>query len=328
MQRVFASQTTLHKLELFCMVCELQSVTRAADRMSVAQPVVTAHIRFLEEKLGVRLFERSGRRLVLTPAGKRVYTWANDVITRTRELERELDLSVDGEAGNVVVAASMTVASYVLPPLFTTFRQRYPNGGISVQISNPQLVTAAVRDGSCDFGVCILDPRHDVDGLNVERLWIEQLILVTAADNTLVGDVATVDEISALPFVSSPRNQVRRELEEDGLRAHGIVNRQILLEFGHPEAMKQAVRSGAGVAFVMETSVRDELERGLLRRVQTPTLDLPVPVFLVHRRGKGFSDFQARLMEFVREAAVAERPPTGSARSEAAIKRPLHRTSV
>jgi DNA-binding transcriptional LysR family regulator len=75
--------------------------------------------------------------------------------------------------------------------------------------------------------------------------------------------------------------------------------------------MKQAVRCGAGVAFVMETSVRDELERGLLRHVRTPGLDLPVPVFLVHRRSKGFSDFQARLMEFVREAAVAERPPSG-----------------
>ena len=144
MQRVFASQTTLHKLELFCLVCELQSVTRVADRMRVAQPVVTAHIRFLEEKLGVRLFERSGRRLALTPAGKRVYTWASDVITRTRELERELDLSVDREAGNAIVAASMTVASYVLPPLFATFRRRHPNGGITVQISNPQLVTAAV----------------------------------------------------------------------------------------------------------------------------------------------------------------------------------------
>lgn len=310
MERVLASQATLHKLEIFCMVCELQSVTRVADRMLVAQPVVTAHLRFLEEKLGVRLFERTGRRLVLTPAGERVHKWASDVITRTRELARELDLAVDGELGSAVVAASMTVASYVLPPLFSAFRRRHPNGGITVQVSNPQLVTAAVRDGTCDFGVCILDPRHDVDGLNVERLWTEQLVLVTAGDDPLTGDAVTPEQIGTLPFVSSPRNQVRRELEEDGLRAHGIVNRCVLLEFGHPEAMKQAVRSGAGVAFVMETSVRDELQRGVLRRIGTPGLELPIPVFLVHRRAKSFSDFQTKLMEFVRAVVIGDQPPT------------------
>lgn len=310
LERILASQVTLHKLEIFCMVCELQSVTRVANRMLVAQPVVTAHLRFLEEKLGVRLFERSGRRLVLTLAGKRVHKWASDVITRTHELEREFDLAANEEPGSAVVAASMTVASYVLPPMFSAFRRRHPNGAITVQISNPQLVTAAVRDGTCDFGVCILDPRHDVDGLNVKRLWTEQLVLVTAGDDPLTGNVATPEQIGTLPFVSSPRNQVRRELEEDGLRAHDIVNRRVLLEFGHPEAMKQAVRSGAGVAFVMETSVREELERGVLRRISTPGLDLPVPVFLVHRRGKSFSDFQTKLMDFVRAVASSDQPPT------------------
>ncbi|PSH65514.1 LysR family transcriptional regulator [Phyllobacterium sophorae] len=309
MNRVFASQATLHKLEIFCMVCDLQSVTRVAERMRVAQPVITAHIRFLEDKLGARLFERSGRRLVLTTAGARVHVWARDVITRTRELERELAISVDGESGSAMVAASMTVGSYVLPPMFALFRRVSPKGGVTVQISNPQLVTAAVRDGSCDFGVCILDPRHDVDGLVVERLWTEQLILIAAADSKLVGDTASPDEIGALPFVSSPRNQVRREIEEDALHAHGIVGRQVVLEFGHPEAMKQAVRSHAGVAFVMETSVRDELSRGLVRHIATPGLDLPVPVFMVHHRGKGFSDFQERLMQFVRKAAIEDRPP-------------------
>lgn len=312
MNRVFASQATLHKLEIFCMVCDLQSVTRVAERMRVAQPVISAHLRFLENKLGARLFERSGRRIVLTRAGTRVYTWARDVITRTTELERELAVSVDGEAGSAMVSASMTVASYVLPPLFADFRRTWPNGGVTVQISNPQLVTAAVREGSCDFGVCILDPRHDVDGLNVERLWTEQLILIAAADSPLVGDAASPEEISKLPFISSPRNQVRREIEEDALRMHGILSRKVVLEFGHPEAMKQAVRCHAGVAFVMETSVRDELKRGLVRHIATPGLDLPVPVFLVHRRGKSFSDFQERLMDFVRSAPVDERPPAHS----------------
>lgn len=310
MRRLFASQATLHKLEIFCMVCDLQSVTRVAERIGIAQPVVTAHLRFLEDKLGVKLFVRRGRRLALTAEGERVLTWAVEVVTRTRELERELAVPTDQGAGSAVVAASMTVASYVLPPLFARFREANPLGAVTVQVSNPQLVTAALRDGSADFGVCILDPRHDVEGLEVERLWEEQLVLVAAPDSAIVGVSVTPAEIGGLPFVCSPRNQVRRELEEDALRAYGITRTHVVLEFGHPEAMKQAVRAHAGVAFVIESSVRDELARGLLRRVETRTLDLPVPVFLVRRKGKGFSDFQERLLSFVRAAAVGDRPPS------------------
>lgn len=309
MRRIFASQATLHKLEIFSMVCEFQSVTRVAERIGIAQPVVTAHLRFLEEKLGVTLFVRQGRRIVLTSEGERVLIWANEVITRTRELERELAVPSEEGAGSVVVAASMTVGSYVLPALFARFRHANPLGVITVNISNPQLVTAALRDGSADFGVCILDPRLDVDGLDVQRLWQEQLVLVVAPDSDIVGARATPAEICHLPFVTSPRNQVRREIEEDDLRAYGVVRERIVLEFGHPEAMKQAVRNHAGVAFVMETSVRDELARGLLRKVDTPELDLPIPIFLVSRGGKRFSALQSQLLTFVREAAVGDRPP-------------------
>lgn len=302
------SQATLHKLEVFCLVGQLESVSRAADKIGIAQPVVTEHIRFLEEKLGTKLVARQGRRIALTPSGVRVYRWASEIVTRTRELERELkDDPSQALQGSVFVAASMTVGSYVLPRLLARFRQAHPAGEISVQISNPRAATDAVRDGACDFALCILDPRHDVDGLVVERLWEEQLVLVAAPGSTLVGPTADPAVIAELPFIASPKNQVRRELEDDALRAYGIVRHRVLLEFGHPEAMKQAVRQGAGVAFVLETSITDEVSRGLLRVVGTPGLNLPVPMFLVFRRGKSFSPLQSELLAFVRETGAEGR---------------------
>lgn len=291
------------------MVCELESVTRVADRMLVAQPVITAHIRFLEEKLGVRLFEKNGRRIALTTSGKRVYEWANDIITRTRELERELALVREGHSGRAVIAASMTVASYVLPPLFAKFCNGQPEGTITVQAYNPKLVTSSVHDGSCDFGVTILDSRQDVDGLVVKRLWTERLVLVAAAQNQTLPKIISVADINRLPFISSPRGQTRRELEEEALRAAGVTNRQVLLEFGHGEAMKQAIMSGSGVAFMLETSVRNELKAGLLRQIKIPELEMPVSVFMLHRRGKNLSYFQLKLMEYISALAADDRPP-------------------
>ena len=298
--RLLGSQMTLHKLEIFCLVAQLDSVSRAADRIGVAQPVVTAHIRSLEDKLGIRLVTRQGRRIVLTEGGERVYRWASEIVTRTRELERELNEASGQAVGSVMVAASMTVGSYVLPRILADFRRDHPDGEIAVQISNPQAATDAVRDGACDFAVCILDPRHDVDGLTVERLWEEELALVAAPASALVGPSADAAAIAALPFVTSPRHQVRRELEDDALRAYGIVRERIVLELGHPEAMKQAVRHGAGVAFLFETCIADELSLGLLRKVETPGLRMAMPMFLVHRRGKSFSPLQNALIAFTR----------------------------
>lgn len=314
MDRILASQVTLHKLEVFCMVCELESVTRVADRMRVAQPVVTAHIRFLEEKLGVKLFEKNGRRLALTMAGRRVYQWAGDIITRTRELERELDLVYEGGAGRAVIAASMTAASYVLPPLLARFYNGRGEGSITGQVYNPMLVASSIHDGSCDFGVTILDSRQDIDGLIVKQLWTEQLVLVAATENRTIPDIATMADIGRLPLISSPRGQTRRELKEEALRAAGVTNRHVPLEFGHGEAMKQAVCSGPGVAFMLETSVRDELKTERLRLIKTPGLEMPISVFMLHRRGKSLSKFQMRLMDYIRAVARDGRPPNGADR--------------
>lgn len=300
MNRLLASQATLHKLELFCLVCRLQSVTRAAEKIGVAQPVVSAHLRFLEEKLGVCLFSRQGRRVALTEAGERALGWATEIVTRTREFERELSTPSSELAGMAVIAASMTVASYSLPPTLTSFSRQFPSAKVAVTISNPHGVADAVRTGACDFGVTILDPRHDIDGLIAERLWEEQLILIAAPDYPHIGKTASAADLARAPFVSAPRNQVRRELEEDALRAYGILRENIMLEFGHPEAIKHAVRCHAGVAFAMETSVTHEIESGQLRHVLTPRVNLPVPTFLLHRREKHFSRLQKLLMDFLR----------------------------
>ena len=308
MSRSLVSQMTLHKLEVFCVVGELESISRAAERIGIAQPVVTAHVRSLEEKLGVRLISHLGRGITLTEAGVRTLRWANEIVTRTRELERELVDTAEGSNGSVVIAASMTVGTYVLPDLLARFRRIYTNGEVTLHISNPRAATDAVRSGTCDFALSILDPRHAMDGLTVERLFEEQLVLVAHPDFDTDGFDGNPALISALPFITSPRNQVRHELENDALKAYGIQRDHIVLELGHPEAMKQAVRSNAGVAFVLESSIKDDIARGILKRVPTGRLNLPIPMFLVFRKGKVFSSFQQALVQRVRELSDEETP--------------------
>src|SRR6516225_3460049 len=97
--RLIGAELTLHKLEVFCTVARMESVTRAADVLRVAQPVISAHIRSLEEKLGVKLVTKQGRRIRISDEGARVLAWAEDIISRTHELERELADSRLGKNG-------------------------------------------------------------------------------------------------------------------------------------------------------------------------------------------------------------------------------------
>ena len=181
--RGFDSYLTFQKLEVFCTVVELGSVTRAADRLCIAQPVVTAHVRSMEARLGYALVRRSGRNIALTEAGERIYRWATEVITRTREVERELAGLESGEMGNAVVATSMSVGSYALPPLLLDFHRLHPDGLVTVEISNPQGAVDATRMGTCDFAVILLAVGQDLDGLTTLPLWEDDLVLVCSPSN-------------------------------------------------------------------------------------------------------------------------------------------------
>src|SRR5689334_6325849 len=143
--REIDSGITLQKLEIFCCVAELRSVTRAAEKIGIAQPVVTAHIRSLEAKLGVRLVGRAGRNITLTEAGQRVFSWAAEVIASKKQLELEIGGLRGGTAESVSVAASITVGAYILPDIVTEFHSSHPEAIISTHISNSPLACEAVR---------------------------------------------------------------------------------------------------------------------------------------------------------------------------------------
>ena len=295
--RSLVSQLTIHKLEVFCLVVELSSFSKAAESLRIAQPVVSAHLKALTDKFGVPLIGRNGRKISLTPEGRRVYGWAREVVSRTREMEREIAAVQSGLMGKAAVGASMTIGSYVLPGIISQFHRRYPHGEISVRVSTPGSVTESIRIGDCDFAFTILSPRHATTGLEIEKIMDEELILVASKDFDVPQQGLNIRALGEIPFVTAQAGTPRREIEEHCLARLGAGRRKIAMEFGHAESIKQAVRAGAGAAFLFRSSVGDELATGQLKVLSTPDMALEVPVYLVRRKGKQFSAFQILLMQ-------------------------------
>jgi DNA-binding transcriptional LysR family regulator len=299
--RGFDSSLTLQKLEVLCVVADLQSITRAADHLCISQPVVTAHIRSLEEKLGATVIRREGRGIALTEAGARVLKWAQEVLTSTRELERELAGSPAVGPGKAVVAASMSAGSYLLPPIICDFYLQYPEARVQIVISNPLAALESVRSGATDFAVVMISPDLSMEDVAAEPLWNEPLLLASAPASRWVAETVDRDAISSLPFIST-YSRVMQQLEEGQLRANGIASRQVVLELGHPEAQKEAVRRDLGVCFFPVSSVGNDFRRGDLRRVNTPGLEMSIPLYIVHRKDKELSPFQLALKTHIKSA--------------------------
>jgi DNA-binding transcriptional LysR family regulator len=295
------TRISLQKLEIFCLVVELEGVGRAADHLFVSQPVVTAHLRTLQQRLGAKLFERQGRGMRLTEAGEVAYKWAKDVLTRSEEVSREIAGLAEGDGGQAVVAASMTLGSYVIPPVLSRFRREHPRARITLLIFDPERAMEAIETGTCDLAVVVTDAPLAPDAFNSQIIAHEELVLVAAVDAAVPSHI-TPDELERLPFVCSPGGLARRRFIDRALAGVGVTKRDVAIELGHPEAMKRATRDGLGVAMLFRSSVNEELEAGLLREVAIEGYQHSVPVRLVHRAAKRLSPLQETLASVLTES--------------------------
>jgi len=300
------SRISLHKLEVFCLVVDLDGVGRAADHLFVAQPVVTAHLRSLQERLGARLLYRDGRRMRLTESGERVYEWASETLARTRELAREIDALADGAGGAIVIAASMSLGSYVLPEVLADFRHARPQAEITLHISDPEHATAAVEAGECDLAVIVADAPPDSPQLVGEPLGRESVVLVVSPEAEPRAASIPVGQLATLPLIASPRSHIRRAIVDRQLLKAGVEPRNVTIELGHPEAMKRAARRGLGATLLFRSSVTEELAAGTLRMVDIEDVSLSVPVFVVRRERKRLTPIQQALVDALRDRVEGE----------------------
>lgn len=289
------SRISLRKLEIFRLVADKSSVSQAARSLHLAQPAVSEHIRTLENRLGHKLFDRRGRGLVLSDAGRMVYECTNEVLGRAQELERELEGLEDGSVGSAVIGASTTVGSYLLPEVVADFALHRQEARISLRTSVIGQAIAGVRNGSLDFGIVVAPSSMREDDIELTELLDEPYCLVAAPGAEVPAKIG-VQGLEDLRFVCSPQVSPRVDLIDKPLEALGA-RRQIVVELTHPEAIKRAVAHGFGVAFLLRSAIEQELADKSLRMIKTNGFELSAPVYEIHRKDKRFSPLQRELVE-------------------------------
>lgn len=293
-------QLSLRRLEIFRLVVEQRSVTRAAAALMIAQPAVSSQLRSLEEWAGARLFIRRGNQLILTEAGERVDSWAKGLLAGAAELRRDVEGLDSGRGGTAIVAASMGVGSYLLPGVLTRFRENSPDADITLNVVQPQETLRQIATGEADFAITSWDTneaRADIQSLVLRN---EPLVLVVRADALPKEGTMALEDALRLPLVGAPRVVAAQRSLTSQLRRLSDTEPTFVIRLGHALAAKQAVVDHGWAAILPRYVVDAEVLSGVLAIVPVPGLDARERLVLAWRPDKVFSKLHQRLMDEIR----------------------------
>jgi DNA-binding transcriptional LysR family regulator len=299
---------TLKQFRYFMAVSETSSVAAAARMINIAQSAVTKSIQELEDALGVKLFERTARGMVLTQDGHRFQVGARKVIAAVGEAAQLGRGKTETLSGSLTIGVTSLVAGYYLAHLFARFSRSHPSVTITVVEDEPEFLEHLLINGELDLAIMVSNALGEPQALEVEALTRSPNRVWMASGHELAGKTElSLQECAAHPLVILEADRVESVLNALWSR-HGL-NPPVLLRSSSLEAVRSLVGIGAGIALLPDFLYRpwtldaEHVEARNLRDA-TPTID----VGLVWRRG---SRNRPQVSEFIGLSREQSRNPRG-----------------
>jgi DNA-binding transcriptional LysR family regulator len=290
------------QLAAFCAVVERRSFSQAAERLGVSQPAVSLQIRSLEQRLGQKLLDRSGRRVEPTEAGLRLYRGAQRMLA----LEEQLLERVAGEgsgplSGRLELGASTGPGESVLPLLLCEFQRQHPDVSVALSVSDTQHVVELVARRELELGVVGAARRHR--SVTFEPFFRDEVVLACPPGHRFAGRTVPLDEVREEPLIVMQEGAGVRQVIEDELRRAGTRLRDlsVRLELGLQESVRSAVRAGYGVTFISRTAIESDLAAGTLAEARVKGLQPAREISVVRASGRATTRVAQAFLAFARE---------------------------
>jgi DNA-binding transcriptional LysR family regulator len=282
---------TLRQLEVFAEVLKSGSTTQASQMLSLSQSAVSAALADLEGQLGVQLFDRVGKRLVVNEHGRLLYPRVVGLLEQAGEIEQLFR----EDNGAIRVYASSTIGNYILPEMIARYRRDFPKLPLELSVGNSQDVINAVADFRVDIGL-IEGPCHMAE--LVTEPWLEdELVVFASPGNPLVDQPVTLENLAKQPWILRERGSGTREIVDYLLLSH-LPKFQMGMELGNSEAIKHAVRHGLGISCLSRRVIAEQLESGSLVEVVVPLPRLVRTLYRIHHRQKHISNALLRFLRY------------------------------
>jgi len=304
----------LKPLRAFCQTTRLGSVSRAAEALYVSQPAISLQLQALERELGVKLLERSGRRLVPTREGEVLYALAMPLVEGLDGLPAAFRREVGGlDAGELTVAANSSTILYLLPRIVDLFRRQHPDVRLTLQDAITADGTDLLRSDAVDL---VVGSMVDVPGdLSYAPVYRFDPILLTPPDHALArAKKLTLEEIGRYGLILPPKRQITYRLV-DQVFQQARVPYTVALEVGGWEVIKQYVAMGMGISIVSAICLDDSDGDRLATRPVSEWF--PARTYgVVVRKGKVLSPQARAFIELIRPDLFVRRDHEDAGHSE------------
>lgn len=263
---------TLDQLRILKAIASEGSFKRAADSLYVSQPAVSLQVQNLERQLDVPLFDRGGRRAQLTEAGHLLLSYGEKILSLCQETCRALEDLQNLQGGTLIVGASQTTGTYLLPRMIGMFRQKYPDVAVQLHVHSTRRTAWSVANGQIDLAIVGGEiPTELLEALDVVPYAEDELALILPPSHPMVEqETIQKEDLYKLQFISLDSQSTIRKVIDQVLSRSGIDTRRlkIEMELNSIEAIKNAVQSGLGAAFVSVSAIEKELLMGVLHKSQ------------------------------------------------------------
>lgn len=286
-------------LAAFVEVAETGSFTQAALRLHLSQPAISKRITALEEQIGQSLFDRVGRGISLTDAGRTLLPYARQALQDIEDARRALS-QLDGQVGGrLSIGTSHHIGLHRLPPVLGQFTREYPQVDLDIHFMDSEVACQAVLAGKLELGIVTL-PTQALPQLECRRVWPDPLVVVAAPEHALAGKrQVSLAQLAQHPAVLPDEATYTHRIVTAALQAEGITP-HVRLATNYLETLKMLVTIGLGWS-VLPESMLD----ATLTRINVPRLRLHRELGLVWHEKRTLSRAAQALMRLMPEVESA-----------------------
>lgn len=289
------------QLRTFLQVARLKSFSRAAEKMGMTQPAISAQIRSLEKETGARLFDREGGKVTFTAAGRLFEPFAEHCLQCQSHITLAVNELYRSARGEVAVSASEATSLYVLPPVLAQYKRHFTRVNLNIVRAEHSRSLEAVLNRVVEFAIMstpVKDPR-----LNVHVIHRDEIVLTVHTTHPLARqEVVRLDDLLQYPLLLLKQGRQRNHIN-NMFHAHDMHPR-VAMEVDSSELLKRLICAELGMGFLPRANVIDDVHAGLLKVLRVEGVRLQRELALVYRKDRTLTHAANAFLE----TAIANSP--------------------
>ena len=272
--------------KVFLSVAENLSFSKASTELFISQPAVTKHIKELENKLKIALFERKGNKIFLTEAGKLAYSHLREINLQYNNMEYKLCRLNDAFRGSLQIGASSTISQYILPRVIAAFHKKYPKIKVSLTCGNSFEIEEKLLQNNID--IALVENVSSQANIKYIDFLNDEIVVVAGSNSFYVKNKAlTIADFQKIPIVLAEKGSGTLEVIHDCLNRCKIDadKLDVIMHLGSTEAIKNFLGDFDGIALVSEKTILNELQMKTIKRIFVKKLSINRVFRMAFRHG-------------------------------------------